>query len=105
MFSGHRRWFDKDDEWRSHGDLFNNIDETRVIQVKPRKKRKSVKEKMLLKVWKRKYVFLELDYWELLSTPHCLHVMHMTKNVCVIFLGTLFDMQEKSKLGRGRDKT
>ena len=54
---------------------------------------------MLLKVWKRKSVFWDLKYWEKLSTPHCLDMMHITKNVCESLLGTLFDMPEKSKDG------
>ena len=81
---GHRRWLDKDDEWRSHGDLFDNTDEARGPPCKrsgeeihemlknwtdcskPGKKKKKA-EKMLLKVWKRKYVFWGLKYWELLQ--------------------------------------
>ena len=54
---------------------------------------------MLLKVWKRKSVFWGLKYWELLSSPHSLDMMHITKNICESLLGTLFDMPEKSKDG------
>jgi hypothetical protein len=66
---------------------------------KPGKKRKKAEDKMLLKAWKRKSVFWGLMYWELLSTQHSLDMMHITKNVCENFLGTLFDMPEKSKDG------
>jgi hypothetical protein len=63
------------------------------------KKRKKSSEKMLLKVWKRKSIFWGLEYWELLSTPHSLDMIHITKNVCESLLGTLFDMPKKSKDG------
>ena len=116
VFMGHRRWLDKDDEWRSRGDVFDNTDEARgpprkrsgeeINEMlknwtdcpKPGKKKKK-DEKMLLKVWKRKSVFWGLKYWELLSSPHSLDMMHITKNICESLLGTLFDMPEKSKDG------
>ena len=71
----HRRWLHKDDEWRTHGDLFNNTDDNRgppskrpgveIMEMlmnwedfpKVRKKIKKSSNKMPLKVWKRKYVF------------------------------------------------
>ena len=117
VFMGHRRWLHKDGEWRNREDLFDNTDETRgpprerpgaeIMQMlmnwkdcpKARKKRKKSSEKMLLEVWIRKYVFWGLHYWELLGTPHSLDMMHNTKNVSKCFLGTLFDMPEKSKDG------
>jgi hypothetical protein len=53
----------------------------------------------LLGVWKRKSVFLDLPYWHILGTPHCLDVMHITKNVCESLLATLFNMPDKTKDG------
>ena len=34
VFMGHRRWLDKEGEWRTHGDLFDNTDETRGLPCK-----------------------------------------------------------------------
>ena len=48
MFIGHRRWLDKDDEWRSHRDLFDNTDETRG----PPRKWSGSEIHELLKNWK-----------------------------------------------------
>ena len=40
-----------------------------------------------------------LPYWPILGTPHCLDVMHITKNVCESLLGTLFNMPDRTKDG------
>ena len=50
-------------------------------------------------VWKAKSVFLDLPYWHILATPHCLDVMHITKNVCESLVGNLLNMSDKSKDG------
>jgi hypothetical protein len=50
-------------------------------------------------VWKRRSVFWDLLYWKILGTPHCLDVMHITKNVCESLLGTLFNMPNRTKDG------
>ena len=34
MFMGHRRCLDKEGEWRTHGDLFDNTNETRGLPSK-----------------------------------------------------------------------
>ena len=51
----------------------------------------------LLGVWKRRSVFWDLPYWKILGTPHSLDVMHITKNVCEILLGTLLNMPNRTK--------
>jgi hypothetical protein len=53
----------------------------------------------LMGVWKRRPVFWDLPYWKILGTPHCLDVMHITKNVCESLLGTLFNMSDRTKDG------
>jgi hypothetical protein len=50
-------------------------------------------------VWKRRSVFWDLPYWKILGMPHCLDVMHITKNVCESLLGTLFNMPDRTKDG------
>jgi hypothetical protein len=42
---------------------------------------------------------MDLEYWHILSTPHSLDVMHITKNVCESLLGTLLNMPERTKDG------
>src|SRR5664279_5060395 len=116
VYMGHRRWLeDPDDVWRSRGDLFNGKDETRGPPRKrsgfeidkllkdwkecPASGKKRKTPEPLLKVWKTRYVFWDLSYWPILDTPHSLDVMHITKNVCESFLGTLLNMLEKTKDG------
>ena len=41
-------------------------------------------------MWKKKSIFWELPYWEVLDVRHAIDVMHLTKNFCVnviAFLG------------------
>ncbi|XP_038679076.1 uncharacterized protein LOC119980448 isoform X1 [Tripterygium wilfordii] len=47
--------------------------------------------------WKKKNIFFELPYWKFNILNHNLDVMHIEKNVCDKVLGTLLDMQGKSK--------
>nr|AAX95159.1 transposon protein, putative, CACTA, En/Spm sub-class [Oryza sativa Japonica Group]AAX96751.1 transposon protein, putative, CACTA, En/Spm sub-class [Oryza sativa Japonica Group]ABA92366.1 transposon protein, putative, CACTA, En/Spm sub-class [Oryza sativa Japonica Group] len=40
-------------------------------------------------MWKKNSIFWELPYWEFLDVRHAIDVMHLTKNLCVNFLGFL----------------
>ena len=62
----------------------------------PRNKKKP---EPLLKVWKTRSIFWDLEYLPILDTPHCLDQMHITKNVLESLLGTLTNMPEKTKDG------
>ena len=53
----------------------------------------------LLKVWKTRSIFWDLEYWPKLDTPHSLDQMHITKNILESLLGTLMNMPEKTKDG------
>jgi hypothetical protein len=69
-------------------------------EKKRKRGEKKIKEaKLLMGVWKRRSVFFGLRYWKVLGTPHCLDVMHITKNVCESLLGTILDMPDKTKDG------
>jgi hypothetical protein len=120
-------WLPKNDPWRKRGDLFNGKDEVEgppprrsgeeidtllknwkdcppagKIKIQKRKKgdkRKKKEPGPLLGVWKRRSVFWDLPYWKILDTPHCLDVMHITKNVCESLLGTLLNMPDRTKDG------
>ena len=56
-------------------DLLNEWEEC----PRPGKKKKAPKP--LLDVWKTRSVFWDLPYWPILGMPHCLDLMHITKNV------------------------
>ena len=53
----------------------------------------------LLKVWKMRSVFWDLEYWPKLDMPHSLDQMHITKNILESLLGTLMNMLERTKDG------
>jgi hypothetical protein len=40
-------------------------------------------------MWKKKYIFWELEYWKHLEVRSSIDVMHVTKNVCMNLLGFL----------------
>jgi len=40
-------------------------------------------ENGLAPMWKKKSIFWELPYWEVLDVCHAIDVMHLTKNLCV----------------------
>ena len=43
----------------------------------------------LAPMWKKKSIFWELSYWEVLDVRHTIDVMHLTKNLCVNLIGFL----------------
>ncbi|KAL5573205.1 hypothetical protein UlMin_022802 [Ulmus minor] len=47
--------------------------------------------------WTKKSILFELPYWSTLLLRHNLDVMHIEKNVCDNILGTLLDIEGKSK--------
>jgi hypothetical protein len=113
---GHRRWLaNKKEPWRRHGELFNGEDELRgpprrrsrkEIQMLlnnwvecPTSRKKKKEPTPLSGVWKRKSVFWDLPYWHVFGTPHCLDVMHITKNMRESLLATLFNIPDKTKDG------
>jgi hypothetical protein len=116
VFQGHRRYLPKDHPWRKRGDLFNGEVEMRGPPDRrsgaeidellknwkecPAPGKKQKKTKPLMRVWKARSVFWELDYWKLLRTPHSLDLMHITKNVCESLFGTLLNMPERTKDGQ-----
>ncbi|XP_077250153.1 uncharacterized protein LOC143889727 isoform X1 [Tasmannia lanceolata] len=47
--------------------------------------------------WKKKSIFFSLPYWETLLLRHNLDVMHIEKNVCDSVIGTLLNIEGKTK--------
>ena len=47
--------------------------------------------------WTKKSILFELPYWSTLLLHHNLDVMHIENNVCDNILGTLLDIEGKSK--------
>ena len=40
-------------------------------------------------MWKKKSIFWELLYWEVLDVRHAIDVMHLTKNLCINMIAFL----------------
>ena len=49
--------------------------------------------------WKKKSIFFDLEYWRYLHVRHNLDVMHIEKNVCESIIGTLLNIEGKTKDG------
>jgi hypothetical protein len=50
-------------------------------------------------VWKKRSIFFDLPYWCKLDVRHNIDVMHVEKNVCDSVIGTLLNIQGKTKDG------
>jgi hypothetical protein len=72
-------------------------DDVGKSNAKNPKKPKLVKKAKSVKIWKKKSVFWEFEYWNDLDVCHCIDVMHVEKNVCDNILGTLLDIKGKTK--------
>ena len=59
-----------------------------------KRKRKRTPEELN---WTKKSIFFELPYWETLKLRHNLDVMHIEKNICDNVLGTLLNIEGKTK--------
>ncbi|CAM8913860.1 unnamed protein product [Rhodiola kirilowii] len=49
--------------------------------------------------WKKRSIFFDLPYWHTLDIRHCVHVMHVEKNICDSLIGTLLNIPGKTKDG------
>ena len=53
-------------------------------------------ENRMTPMWKKKSIFWELPYWEVLDVRHAIDVMHLMKNLCVNLMAFL-GVYEKPK--------
>jgi len=57
-------------------------------------------ENRLAPMWKKKSIFWELPYWEVLDVRHAIDVMHLTKNLCINLIGLLGGVQKDKRYTR-----
>jgi len=50
-------------------------------------------------IWTKKSIFFDLSYWSMLEVKYCIDVMHVEKNMCDSLIGTLLNINEKTKDG------
>jgi hypothetical protein len=65
-----------------------------VILGKQKRTAKNNKEDDM---WKKQSIFWELPYWKDLDIHHSIDVVHIKKNVCKSLIGTLLNMNEKTR--------
>ena len=117
-YMGHHRFLPSEHKWRRNKVSFNNKMENREspkpltgkqvlqqyesfeqVNFGPNKsrKRKQHDEEQRWHNWRKKSIFFQLPYWKDLLIRHNLDVMHVEKNICESILGTLLDIEGKSK--------
>ena len=116
-YMGHHRFLPMDHKWRKNKVSFNNKIENREapqpltgeqvlqhydsfdqVQFGPEsRKRKQRDEEKRWHNWRKKSIFFQLPYWKNLLIRHNLDVMHIEKNICETILGTLLNIEGKSK--------
>ncbi|XP_027933103.1 uncharacterized protein LOC114188698 [Vigna unguiculata] len=110
VYLGHRRFLSTNHPYRKLKKAFNGCQENELApmvlsgsQVYERVKDiGDVFGKMKNKgtssnMWKKRSIFFDLPYWRVLDVRHCIDVMHVEKNVCDSIIGTLLNIQGKTK--------
>ncbi|KAF5450521.1 hypothetical protein F2P56_030861 [Juglans regia] len=113
-YMGHRRWLPPDHSLRRKKNSFNGCEEH---GLQPSRVEGEVLLEQLREVthfqfgkfglkrkrtpnqlnWTKKSIFFELPYWLDLGLRHNLDVMHIEKNICNSVLGTLLNIEGKTK--------
>ncbi|XP_035543533.1 uncharacterized protein LOC108995430 [Juglans regia] len=113
-YMGHRRWLALNHSWRRKKNAFNGSEEHRLQPTRVAEDalleqlnvvshvqfgKSSVKRKRTPNQlnWTKKSIFFELPYWLDLGLRHNLDVMHIEKNICDNVLGTLLNIEGKTK--------
>lgn len=74
-------------------------EEEKDKEEEKRKRKREDRKKKGSQIWKKKSVFFDSPYWQVLPLRHNLDVMHVEKNIDESILGTLLDIKGKSKHG------
>jgi Transposase family tnp2/Domain of unknown function (DUF4218)/Domain of unknown function (DUF4216) len=116
VYMGHRRFLAARHQIRKKGNHFNGqgdhrtkpmhrngshvfqmVKNLRVVFGKGSGSQPVPNENGKAPMWKKKSIFWDLPYWEVLDVRHAIDVMHITKNLCVNLLGFL------GTYGKGKD--
>ncbi|CAL8163094.1 unnamed protein product [Prunus armeniaca] len=112
-YLGHRRWLPWDHEWREKDKEFDGnterrprprewsgdeiLDHLNRLDFAPFGKTVSRIRPSTHMNWTHKPMFFELPYWSKLKLRHNLDVMHVEKNVFDTLVGTILDIEGKTK--------
>ena len=69
--------------------VFEMVKEIKVVFRKEPGSRSVQSDDGRAPMWKKRSIFWNLPYWEVLEVRHVIDVMHLTKNFCVNLLGFL----------------
>ncbi|KAK3219241.1 hypothetical protein Dsin_013211 [Dipteronia sinensis] len=113
---GHRRFLPEDHVWRNQKSQFNGKKETGEVPKRPagdevfielqglppvtfgkRVKKQKIAGFGTSHNWNKHSIFFQLPYWRTLELRHNLDVMHIEKNVYDNGLGTIFNIDGKTK--------
>ncbi|KAI5311984.1 hypothetical protein L3X38_041157 [Prunus dulcis] len=112
-YLGHRRWLPWDHEWREKDKEFDGnterhlrprewsgdeiLEQLNRLDFAPFEKTVSRTRPSTHMNWTHKPMFFELPYWSKLKLRHNLDVMHVVKNVFDTLVGTILDIEGKTK--------
>ena len=121
-FMGHRRYLPPNHPWRkskeydgrvenrippktlSGEDILKKLNSIWKGQPGKNEKIQEIDKNMMCKEgytnysnWRRKSILWELEYWPKLKLRHTLDVMHIEKNICDALVGTILNIEGKSK--------
>ena len=113
---GHRRFLPPDHKWQSQkaqfdgkrerkgapkrlsgDDVLNQLGTLTPVTLGKAVKRKRLPGRGKCHNWKNRSIFFDLPYWRTLLLRHNLDVMHIKKNICDSVMGTILDIDKKSK--------
>jgi hypothetical protein len=75
-------------------EVYEMVKDVHVVLGKRKRTDKNTEEDDM---WNKQSIFWELPYWKDLDAPPSIDVMHVEKNVCESLLGTLLNMDRKTK--------
>ena len=115
-YMGHRRWLPENHPFRfddvgfdgnvelglapkpcTGSDILIQLQGSRFSYGKGETENVGIDEKDEEQIWKKRSIFFDFPYWENNPLRHNLDVMHIEKNICDNFLGTLLNLEGKSK--------
>ena len=69
--------------------MFEMVKDVKVVFEKGHVSRSVQSDDGRASMWKKKSIFWDLPYWEVLEVRNAIDVIHLTKNICVNLLGFL----------------
>jgi hypothetical protein len=69
--------------------VFDMVKDIEVVFGKGPGSQPVLSENRMSPMWKKKSIFWELPYWEVLDIHNSIDVMHVIKNLCVNLIGFL----------------